>query len=578
MRAPAQTTVEFSEQKRDRLFLQALAVVPEDKVPVEFRSKIPPFETGKCATMLLAEVRLNFHRFTPKQQTILNEALARPDHLPNFMISSDGRFKIHYTTDGFDAVSPTDLNSNQIPDFVEEMASAFENSYQVEIDDLGYQTPPDDAGRDGAEYDVYIINLKPQQIYGETRLEDSVPGTPQNDLRGYFVVDNNYDPERYFSGGVEGAQVTAAHEFYHLVQFGYRDLLYMDEAFYYEFSSIWMEDVVYDDINDYYQYFLGNNSFFRRRDVPFNSFVRSNFGEALWNFFLVKKFDKVDLIRRTWEIMQSNVSAIEAINQSLFENGSNFRTEFGDFAVWNYFTGRRADPVNFYEESAEYPEVKLDGDFSLSADTTVVDSSLSLTHNYYKFTNFTSGDYSIRGDSNEPENWSARAIIKTPNGDYTLHSFNLVDRKNLGFIPRFSEIVIIPVNTRILKQEDLPMMNFIYSTFRFTLTKKAFEPETEQKITAIYPNPFRIGSADQERINFRFNQLNTEDIEVRIINASGKIVKTVSLDDGTGLLSLSSFSWDGADSDNQPVASGIYIFQLKQDQRMTLAKFAVIRE
>ena len=56
-------------------------------------------------------------------------------------LSTSGNFSIHYVTEGVDAVPNEDANENGIPDFVEWAAEAADSSYQLQVNELGIQTP-----------------------------------------------------------------------------------------------------------------------------------------------------------------------------------------------------------------------------------------------------------------------------------------------------------------------------------------------------------------------------------------------------------------------------------------------------
>ncbi|MFQ5825068.1 MAG: T9SS type A sorting domain-containing protein [bacterium] len=566
----------YSIAERDNLFLQALSVLPESKIPFQYRSSIPEPTPLNCATMILAEVRQNFDLFSVEQKEVLNNLFDRPD-LPLNFVSSARRFKIHYTETGLDAVPLDDLNNNGIPDFVEEVAQAFENSFQIEVGALGYRKPPDDAEVDEPEYyDVYITNLG-YQFYGFTQGETNPPETPQNDLRSYIVIDNDFN-NGHFTTGISGAQVTAAHEYYHAIQFGYRIFLNDNERFYYEFCSVWMEDVVYDEINDYYQYLP---IFFRHTEIPFNKFdhLGHYLGEALWNHFLVKKYQENDkgfsIIRRTWELIQSDELALVAIDKALTETGSSFKNDFAEFSRWNYFTGMRADSINFYDESRVYPEIKLNSDFTISSDTTVVDSSLSLTHKYFKFTTLISGNFFISGDLEEPENWRFAAITVPTGSAPNFHIFNLLAGQNLGFLPSLSEIVLIPINLQIFDGENLPQLSSAYLSFNFEVKQGSLEFPVAQGIFQIYPNPFVIGQ--HNRIFFDYVPFEGAELEVRIFSSDGRIEKTAKFQEGSSFIGQASYSWNGRNENNELVPSGIYVVQLKQGAFVDIKKFAVIR-
>jgi len=64
-------------------------------------------------------------------------------------------------------------------------------------------------------------------------------------------IDNDFIGSKYNAKGIQALRVTAAHEFHHAIQYGYG---WWGERYPYELTSTWMEDVVYTDVNDYYQY------------------------------------------------------------------------------------------------------------------------------------------------------------------------------------------------------------------------------------------------------------------------------------------------------------------------------------
>jgi hypothetical protein len=563
---------QYSPAEKAELFHQALAIFSLATIPSSYRDQISGITPQRCATTLLMDIRQNLDNFDADQRKLLTQLLARPE-LPLSFSRPAGGFKIHYTVAGVHSVPTDDLDASGVPDFVEETAIAFEESFDAEVTDLGYRPAPGDNNIDGPEYDVYIQSLG-SQAYGFTQGESQISGTPQNDYTSYIVIDNDFN-DNHATTGADGARVTAAHEYFHAIQFGYRLFANTEEPFYYELCSTWMEDVVYDDINDYYAYLP---SFFNLTDIPFNRFHSRSYGQAVWNHFLVKSLNDADLIRRSWEIMESGRLAMDedggAIEQSLAENGGSFKNAFAEFALWNYFTGpNRADEARYYEEGSDYPEVRLNGDFQFDADTTVADSSRSLTARYYKFTTDRAGEISVNATTTDPVNWIFHAVVQVPGGLATPYTF--LNCQNLGSLPAATEIVIIPVNLTILAGPNLPQLGTRYSRFTFTLAEGALCDGEARGITNVFPNPFVIGQ--HSRVTFEFASAPTVDLEARILNAEGRVIKTVKFRDGDLSLGRSFFIWDGAGEDAQP-ASGIYIFQLKQDDFVDMQKFALIRK
>lgn len=565
---------QYSKERRNSLFLKALSVIPEHKIPTEFRFLIFESSPPKCATIILEEVRQNLGMFSSEQKAILNKVFQRPS-LPLSFVSSTGRFKIHFADQGSDAVPLDDVNSNSIPDFVEEVALAFENSHENEVEVLGYQMPPDDAGVDGPEYDIYLQDLG-LGFYSFTQAEAEIPETPQDDMRSFTVLDNDFQNE-HFTTGIQGALVSAAHEYFHAVQFGYRIFSNINEGFYYELCSTWIEDVIYDEINDYYQ---ALPSFFQNTGIPFNLFDDASlksFGESVWNHFLVKKYADFSVVRNTWEHMQLNLGVLDAIDQALNERGSNLLTDFTEFAVWNYFTGGRADSIAYYEESHAYPEIFLNGEVEIVSDTSIVDSSLSLTHKYYRLTNQSDQGFSIKFTQKEDDFWAFLIIFNPSISTSSLHFCNPLIEPDGHVLDSQSEVVLIPVNTRIIGGEDLPVLNNTYQTFKLEITpipitgidNEHSNLPSELKLNQNYPNPFN----PETEISFQLPEANH--VVIKIYNVRGEEIRT--LTDGQYQVGGHQIRWDGKDNNGNLVPSGVYLYQLKSGSTTQIKKMTLIR-
>lgn len=159
-------------------------------------------------------------------------------------------FIIHYTTAGDDAIS------EQQAYFI---ADIMENVYDVQINDLGWYPPIHDGLLGGDDrYDVYI-----QSIYQkEDVLGYAIPENPAQDnpysphveaygMGGYLIVEGQFageEPEE-----VERLLIsTLAHEFHHLIQFGYNAT--GDNWWYYEATATFMELVTIPPYNDALHY------------------------------------------------------------------------------------------------------------------------------------------------------------------------------------------------------------------------------------------------------------------------------------------------------------------------------------
>lgn len=146
-------------------------------------------------------------------------------------------FRVHYTLEGVDATTE---------DYVEQVAEVMEEILEIQTEDLGWAVPPRDGTQGGDDrYDVYLINQT--DAYGYASSSSATGDNPNTEFEeeyaqaGFLVLDNDYaeydDPER-------ALYATAAHEFHHIIQFGYDQA---DWNWYYEATASWMETVTYPD-------------------------------------------------------------------------------------------------------------------------------------------------------------------------------------------------------------------------------------------------------------------------------------------------------------------------------------------
>ncbi len=150
------------------------------------------------------------------------------------------------------------VGGNGIPDVAERWAAYFEASYRKIVEEYGYTHPVVDANL----IPVYIANSDPDTFlenlggstYGLTQPGDSVP---------YILVNNDLSFVPPNGAGAEGLpriqgamRITAAHELFHVFHFLYEPDAWVPDAddWWFEVSATWMEDEVFDSVNDYVQY------------------------------------------------------------------------------------------------------------------------------------------------------------------------------------------------------------------------------------------------------------------------------------------------------------------------------------
>jgi hypothetical protein len=286
----------------------------------------------------------------------------RPDLSGDVLVFGSEHFLVHYTLSGRDTASSTDDNGNGTPDYVEAVSEAMEFSWQVEVVQLGWAAPPSDGGIGGdARYDIYLEDIYDDGTagytdggYRDTNVGDN-PNTPAietDSSHSYISLDNDFR-EQNILPPLDIMRVTAAHEFNHAIQFGYDG----DEPadWLWEATATWMEDVVYDDINDQ-DYYL---------DAVFSSTHTCQIAEGeesgadeghwygMWVFLrYISEQHGVEVVRTMWENMVTQ-DGYEALEMALEGAGTNLDEVFRGFAVALLTRG--------FDEGVGYPTILLKG-------------------------------------------------------------------------------------------------------------------------------------------------------------------------------------------------------------------------
>ncbi len=204
---------------------------------------------------------------------------------------------VHYVStpaDHDDAPPPDDrrdadgaAGANGVPDYVDGVVRELTRIHDTYLA-AGYREPLPDGTRGGdARFDVYLADVASRGAYGYCTSDQPTPragrdGRERADRWAYCVLDNDYAE---FDGSPwDNLRVTAAHEYFHAVQFAYDAF---EDQWLLEATATWAEDEVYGGIDD-------NVQFLRRSPLtaphlPLDSFVTSGvyngFHYGTWSFF-----------------------------------------------------------------------------------------------------------------------------------------------------------------------------------------------------------------------------------------------------------------------------------------------------
>tara|TARA_X000001036_G_scaffold370905_1_gene357662 strand:+ start:1292 stop:2872 length:1581 start_codon:yes stop_codon:yes gene_type:complete len=283
----------------------------------------------------------------------------RPD-LEHVYESNSGHFLIHYDTSTENSPNLLDLNSNTVPDYVEQAALAADSSRYVLTQEMGFIEENDDEDE---LYDIYILNLS-TNLWGQTQYESG--GST------FIKIRNNYDGMSNFCDNSNDLLwLTVAHEFFHAIQYSYKTSY--NDSYFRELSSMWFENLFIPDCYDFLDFVnMSSNSLFNNPDKAFDHITSGSYGYSLSLFahYLSTMTDSSgstsqlnsNIIREIWEEY-----AQAASSQSIFQSLknvliNNYETSFpyvwSDFMSRNMYSGLYENMNNdiYYHEGLKFIE------------------------------------------------------------------------------------------------------------------------------------------------------------------------------------------------------------------------------
>ncbi|MGA1824609.1 MAG: MXAN_6640 family putative metalloprotease [bacterium] len=433
-------------------------------------------------THLLQYARTHFDSFSEESQTYLMRYFARPTDEnnydtdfgvwylpdPNYWDPSvseyphiGGKFRFwyvdHATEDGGGNLHTTTLT------YVKSVASVLDTVYNVEINTMGYPAPPDDNNKDDnggdEKFDVYIMDCGAVGFFGYVssvgKATDATSGDEANSYYSFMVLDNDFSSTQFPESTPTGAlKVTAAHEYHHAIQFG---ININSSLWYGEITSTWMEDQVFDDVDDNREFLA---DFFNSPEVSldYEGDDYHYYGAWIWNEFIETNWGQ-NTIKLIWDELDpyGSDSAIVAIDTVLAGKGSTLQEAFTEFAAKNY------SKTGFYKDASQtnyYIAVNIANSavHELTPNSTISQQTVSVDHCASKYFKFIPG-----------------AAITASSYAYEEYYFNLDTNENTGtvtiddfFSGTVCEVVLALVNySKTGSNDDLEI---VYSA---TLTSGA---------------------------------------------------------------------------------------------------------
>lgn len=312
-------------------------VVGSDKLPARYAQEVG--QPIRCGTQIVAEVRARLGEFSPEMRREAESLLVRPS-LDSYIDTA--HFRIHYATSGSSMIY---LWPNTT--YRDAVATAVENSWNFYHVTNNWQIPPSDGAAGGGSglIDCYVLALS--GVYGITYAEGNPPDEWPSNATAYFEIDNDYAGFGYGDRTLP-MKVTVAHEYHHVVEYGYTT----SNSWWMENMATFMEDEVYDSIDDNYQYLPCFTA------VPYYSLAYFNgcheYGGFLWPTF-IKERTVHDAVRQI-QACAGTGNLLTCFHSVFADFGLDFGLAFAEFWHWNYYMSSRDDGEH-YIEGSQYPTI-----------------------------------------------------------------------------------------------------------------------------------------------------------------------------------------------------------------------------
>jgi len=328
--------------------------------------------------------------------------------------SESGRFRLLYTTEGPDSVwtVETGIGEPGVPDYIVLAAHYADSSYRYLVEQLGYINPLDNTRCNpstGPQIDIVFGDIRDKfgrKIYGS--FEE--PGS--SGLNSTMFVHSTFSDPAFLRNddadsiagvprGVPGAlKVTIAHELKHAIQYATNCWQGDAGTFHWmEMDATMMENVVFPNVNDYYNNIRGSAGIFGNPQtrfprayshVTFMLYYHEDFGPDFW-------VDVWDLIGDEF-LSGRNIPMLEAMERVIEEyrgsqiadmNGTGGVYETGDFYgsagagmtastgalpdleqsllrnyLWHLASGDRSLFSYGFSERENYPTAQVAGSYS----------------------------------------------------------------------------------------------------------------------------------------------------------------------------------------------------------------------
>ncbi len=410
---------------------QALATVQEALTPDgdDWAGDAPE---RRDLTLALRDLRLGLRHLDHEDRALARELLARPtERHDEFAYTRPARARntcgvspvpgadiCVYWESGGSVHSPDEADGDYdgVPDYVEAARDELQLVWDRIVTQGGYRAPLADGRGYDDRLDVYLADIGGDGLYGYCAAEKLVKGLSAS---GYCVLDNDYTPSQFPSmTPLDNLRVTGAHEFFHTVQFAYDSA---EDPWLMEGTAAWVEDEIYDDLNDNRQFIRGGPMTHPRVPLDAPGHGSSDFYHP-WTWWRhLGELEPEDggsglplIIRHIWEgvdatnraadhdSMQATVAAVRATGRSFTR------------VVAKYGEAKR-HPGDVFEEGGAWPTVPLQGSWQVAGGRRTSWKTATLSHLSSQSFSF------VPGRRTDEATWRLRIRVDSPRRNLGSH-------------------------------------------------------------------------------------------------------------------------------------------------------------
>lgn len=414
------------------------------------------------ATLALTDLFARLDHLRGPERTAAEALLARPtdgagdDYGDGYTVRSKkkcaGNFCLHWV--------PTTADAPPGMTWVNRNLALLNKVWRFEVGKLGYRKPVSDGfvkGRNNGgngKFDVYLADVGSQGLYGYCAPEYVRKGKPRL-ATGFCVLDNDFSRDQFSAPPRDSLRVTAAHEFFHAIQFGYD---YLDDRWFKESTATWIEERFADDVNDNRSYLVASQV--QRPGYSMDVSGVSNFqqyGNWTWWEYLTVRYG-AGIVRKVWNGAgqfkgAGRTYSTKALTRVLGSRGG-FR------AVYNRYVGANVAPGRFYPEGGSWPSAKIGKTWKLTEDQRTASGVATLNHLAAR--NFAA----VPGGSLESGRWRAKITVDGPAGRTSPAAYLTVKNTRGAWVEKAIRLnrdgrgsVVLPFSARKVREAVVSTVN-----------------------------------------------------------------------------------------------------------------------